>query len=154
MSITSPSPERARHGTVLPPAIDDAHFRQYWKAQDRVEKLCLAGLITPRELRAANAFRIVFEHAFAGALRTQGWNFLRLDKHCLRPNDRPGISDRQVAALLRVRKVAQALGALFPLLTWAVVEDASWTEIGRRLGISCRTAQRWTAASLSALASI
>jgi len=152
---TSPSPERSRHGPLLPPEISDAHFRQYWRAQDRVEKLHLAGLITAAELRAAIAFRTLYHRAHGGDLRTQQWDFIKIDRNCRRPAALPGMDDRRIAALRRLEAIATALGALYRVVELVVIDELSWSEARRRLSLGdCRTCKKWAAAALAALAAM
>jgi hypothetical protein len=151
----APTPERRQHSAdLVPPQIDDAYFRPFWRVCDRVEALCTAGLITLPELRAAHAFRALYEraHAGPGGLRAMDLAAIRIDKHCRRPV--PAMTAAQAEALAGLRRIKEALGALFDLLELALIEEVSWAALGRRLGVDCRTARTWAVAAISALAAL
>jgi hypothetical protein len=151
-SASSPTPERLARGPVAPPRIDETHFRPFWRACDRIEKLCAAGLITLHEARSAAAFRALYEraHAGPGALRAADLSALRAGKHCRRPV--PAMTEAQATALARLRRIREALGALYELLEMAVIEELPWSAIGERLDVDQRTARAWCVAGLAALA--
>ena len=153
IASSTPTPERLAHGPVAPPRVDDAHFRQYWRICDRIETLCGAGLISPRELRAAQAFRAIHEraHAGPGGLRAANFAAVRLGKHCGKPSERTAA---QAEALARLHRVKMALGALYDLLEMAVIEEMPWTAIGKRLHIDQRTARKWGCAAIAGLAAL
>jgi hypothetical protein len=152
--INAPSLEYRRHHPVEAPIIDDAHFRQAWRRADRLDKLVRAGLITRREHHAAAAFRALYElaHRGPGSLRAQDWNAVRAGKHCRRPATT--MTERQAAALTRLRVIAKSLGRLYPLLEWTVVEEESWCAIGRRLHIDRHTARVWSLAAIASLCTL
>jgi hypothetical protein len=154
ITSSSPTPERLTRGPIAPPQIDDRAFKPYWRACDRVERLCTTGLITLRELRAAHAFRELYTraHAGPGGLRAADPTRVRIGKHCRGPM--PEMTEVQATALARLRRIRMALGALYPLLEAAVIEELPWTEHGRRLGIDQRTARDWCCAAIAALAAL
>lgn len=102
----------SKRAPITPPQIDDRAFKPYFRACDRVEKLCVAGLITPHELRAAHAFRRLYDLAYAGpgGLRAANLAVVRVDKHCRRPLR--GMSEGQAAAIGRLRRIKDALRGL------------------------------------------
>ena len=153
-ATTSPSAERRQHGVIAPPQIDDRAFRPFFRAQNPVEKLCLCGLITPHELRAAVTFRALHERANAGAggLRAADLSAVRIDKHCGRAL--PEMTVAQAEALARLSQIKQALGSLYTLVELAIVEELSWAALGRRLNIDQRTARKWVAGAIAALATL
>jgi hypothetical protein len=150
----APTAERWHHDALAPPQIDNAHFRPFWRVCDRIEKLCAAGLITPHELRAAQAFRLLHERAQAGpgGLRAADLTAVGAGKHCRRPM--ATMTEAQAEALARLRRIREALGALCALLEMAMVEEMPWAALGRRLGIDHRTARKWVAAATAALAAL
>jgi hypothetical protein len=150
----APTAERWHHDALAPPQIDHAHFRLFWRVCDRIEKLCTAGLITPREFRAALAFRALYEraHAGPGGLRATDLTAVRIGRNCRRPM--PEMTEAQAEALARLRRIRIALGALYDLLEMAVIEEMPWTAIGRRIGIDHRTVRTWCVAAISALATL
>ena len=77
---------------------------------------------------------------------------MRQAKHCRRPM--PEMTEAQTTALARLRRIKEALGALYDLLEMAVIEELPWTAIGRRLGIDHRTARTWCGAAIAALAAL
>jgi hypothetical protein len=149
---TSPTPEFLRHGPVEPPQVDGTAFRPYWRRGDRLERLCRTGVITPAELRAATAFRALWERAHRGDTHAMQWGGVTLDRHCWGRRPEPG--ERQLGALHRLRVIRHQLGALFILLEMAVVAEASWCEIGHRLGIDPKTARTWSCAAIAGLAAL
>ena len=127
-------------------------FRPAWRRVDRLEKLCAAGMINPRELRAAVAFRQIYERAHSGQLRAGNMTAVYVDKHCRRPM--PGMGEAQAAALARLHVVREALGALYDLLEMVVIEEMSWTALAQRIDIDPRIARQWVAAAIAALAAL
>jgi hypothetical protein len=150
---TAPTLEYSQHHQVEAPIVDaSTAFRPYWRRRDRLAKLCTEKLITPRELRAAIGFRIIWNSAHRADMHASAWDAARLDRHCRRPSSGPG--EQQLAALRRLAAIRQALGVLFVLIEWLVIEEASWCEIGRRLDVHHATAKTWTLAALAALAGL
>jgi len=153
VSNASPTAERQTHDQFEPPAVDQTAFRPTWRKQDRLQKMFEAGAITVAELRAAEVFRATYETAFKGTLRARPWDAVYIDRYCRRPGS--GMTQHQADALRRLQTIATALGGLFPLAAWVVVDELPWTEIARRLALGdCRTCKKWTVAALSALAAM
>ena len=65
----APTADRRQRGALAPPQIDDRAFKPFWRVCDRVERACIAGLITPQELRPALAFCALHERAHASPAR-------------------------------------------------------------------------------------
>ena len=153
-SSSSPTPEFRRHHAVEPPRVDASEFRQGWRVKTGLDGLLAAGAITPREWCAAVAFRGMHEKAMRSAVRVSKWGAVYTDPHCRQP--RPEQTEAELDAVKQVRTVKAALGdVLFRLLEWSVIADLPWAEIARRLGgIDCRTARKWAAASIAALAAL
>jgi hypothetical protein len=147
-----PAPEYLQHGPIAPPRIDATEFRPYWRRRDRIERLCVDGVITPAELRAALAFRGAWEIAHRGDTHVMQWGGVTLDRHCRGRRPEPG--ERRLTALRRLEVIRRQLGALFVLLEMAVIEGLSWCAVGRRLGIDSRTARTWSCAAIAGLAAL
>ena len=64
------------------------------------------------------------------------------------------MTERQADALDLVRRVETALGALYVLLVWFVVEDLASRELADRLAVNPRTAKTWCAAAVAGLAAL
>jgi hypothetical protein len=149
IASSTPSAERRQHGRLVPPEINERAFRPFWRASDRIEKLHLRGAISAREMRAAAEFRRLYERAYAGpgGLRAADLSAVRQAKHCGKPV--PTMTEGQVEALGRLRRIRQALSSLYDLLELALI-----TEFPLAYGIahgdpcvcrSCRwqTVRRW-----------
>ena len=131
----SPTSFYRQHHSVEAPRIDDAMFRPGWKVRTRLDRLLLKGTIGPKEWQAGVAYRDAYTLAFGTALGS--------------PVDRIGLGRRpersgrasqlehteaQLAAVQRLAAIRQQLGSVAVCLIEAlVVEDRSWTEIGRQL---------------------
>jgi hypothetical protein len=148
--VTAPTAERRRHGRLIPPSVDEAHFRPGWSVVDPLDRLLAQGAINRAEHHAGKRFRGLYVRAHAGGPQTQNWNAIRHGPHS-RPQA-PEPSQRRLDALRRLAALSAALGGLYPVVVWAVVDELCWAEIARRLGIDGKTARIWAAASLSALA--
>ena len=152
-SSNAPSTEYRQHHQVDAPRVDAREFRPGWRVKTGLDGLRDKGLITGREYRRAVEFRRTYEAAHKGAMSSATWNRAFVDRRCRR-TPAPEMTERQAAALARLVEIRAALGALYPLLLLVVIADASWCEIGRRVGIDPRTARRWGAAAIAALAAI
>jgi hypothetical protein len=147
----APSIEFRRHHRVEAPAVDQREYRPGWRIKSPLDGLLAAKLITPRQWRAAVAFRAAYERAMKGAVQVGRWGAVYVDSGC-RGSPAAEISERQADALDLVRRVEVVLGSLYTLLVWLVIDDFCWAEIGRRLDVDRRTAKTWCAAAVAALA--
>ena len=106
------------------------------------------GRIDRRQLEAAAAFKGWCEAV--GRQRTSAWLAVRVDSgRC--PEGL--ISTYQIDAACRLHDASQALGTeRARLLVWALVDDLPWTEIGKRLRLSTKTATCRAVEAIAALA--
>ena len=105
-----------------------------------------AGRIDRRELEAALTWRGWCEAI--GRLPVQSWE-IRVQRSLF--NGTP--SPVQATAAAQLRDAAAVLGPeRVRLLEWSVVEDMSWIDIGKRIGLSDKTAIGWVIEAISALA--
>jgi hypothetical protein len=143
----SPSTFYRQHHSVEAPAVDRHEFRPHWRVKTGLDGLLAAKLITPRQWRAAVAFRAAYERAMRGAVQVGRWGAVYVDPHCRQP--RPERSEAELDAAGLVRGVEAALGALYVLLVWFVVEDLAWRELADRLAVDPRSAKTWCAAAVA-----
>jgi hypothetical protein len=149
---TSPTPERARRGQVEPPTIDDREFRPYWRSVAQIDKLLREKVITPREWRAAQRFRALFEIAHRGDLSAMAWDKTYLDDDCRR-RSLASPDQHRLTALRHLDEMRAQFGAVaFTLVIMICVDNSCWSQIGRRFRIDPKTARSWTIAALRALA--
>jgi hypothetical protein len=154
LPTSAPSPEYRRHHQVLDPRIDDHVFRPGWRVQHRLDKLLLSRALTLAEWRAAVAFRNRVERTFGSLLRCPDPARAVGGKTTSSPRGRSAATDHHLDDLAAVRQIEQHLGPrAYTLLTWAVVDDLSCRELGRRLGCDHKTARVRTIAAIKALAS-
>ena len=140
-------------GPLVPPRVDDAHFRLHWSAVDPVERLYDGRLISARERAAAGRFRATYDAAFSSTLRAQNWNGIRAGRHCGRPAALH--SARQSDALAWLAQIRRQLGAgCFAVLEFLLILELPFAEIGRRIRRCPRTAKARAAAALAALAAV
>ena len=149
----SPSPHYRQHHQVQEPRIDSGTFHPAWRRRTRLDQLFDAGRITAREHRIATEFRRLYETAHRGALSASTWDRVFVDPGC-RQAPAPEMTERQADALDLVRRVETALGALYVLLVWFVVEDLASRELADRLAVDPRTAKTWCAAAVAGLAAL
>jgi hypothetical protein len=149
--MTQPTAHYRQHHDVEEPRIDGRAFRPAWRRRDHLDTLEKRGLINLKEWHAAFGFRITYETAHFGAWRTSDPAAVHAGKHCRR-RSAAELSERQANALGWLRALEPPLGALFPLLELAVVEQLSWHELGRWLTVDPKTARAWTVTAIKALA--
>lgn len=151
LSFSSPTPERQARG-VVPPRVDDAHFRPHWSAVDPVERLFEGRLISASEKAAAGRFRTTYDAAFSSTLRAQSWDGIRASRHH-GAGSAPLHSERQADALDRLARIRRQLGGgCFAVVEAVLILELPWAEIGRKLRRCPRTAKSRAAAALAALA--
>jgi hypothetical protein len=148
----APSIEFRRHHRVEAPAVDQREYRPGWRIKSPLDGLLAAKLITPRQWRAAVAFRAAYERAMKGAVQVGRWGAVYVDPHCRQP--RPERSEAELDATGLVRGAEAALGALYPLVVWLAVDGLTWRDFADRLDVDPRTARRWCAAAIAALAAV
>jgi hypothetical protein len=148
----SPSTFYRQHHQVEAPAIDQREYRPGWRVKTGLDGLLAAGAITPRQWQAAIGFRLVHERASLRSTRVSTWSAVYVDRHCRRPHDERSQASLDAGAW--IERVKAALGALYVLLVWFVVEDLTWRELAGRLDIDRRTAKTWCAAAVAALAAM
>jgi hypothetical protein len=136
-----------QHHEVSAPQIDAHAFRQAWRVASRLDGLLEAERIDREQWDAALTWRRWAEMITPS--RVQAWD-VRVDAQ-LMPND-AGMLYR-VQTTKKLRDVADALGAIrIKLLEWVVVRDLPWTEIGRFMRVSDKTARDRAVEALTALA--
>ncbi len=141
-----PSTEYCQHHDVAEPRVDATAFHPGWRLSTRLDRLLVAGEITREAWQAGDAFRTTWE-------RANGIGMVRE----LELRARVAIEDRlsigRLDAAAWLRRVSEALGRNATwLIERCVVQDASWRETAKRLRISDKTAQSWTATVLQSLA--
>lgn len=151
-AFSSPTPERQAWG-VVPPQLDDAHFRPHWSAVDPVERLFDGRLISASEKAAAGRFRLTYDAAFSSTLKAHSWDGAHAGKHCRRPA--PLHSERQADALDRLARIRKQLGSgCFAMVEMVLIAELPFAEIGRRMRRCPRTARTRAAAAIAALAAV
>lgn len=147
--MTTPTPERHRHGEIVPPAVDGRSARRWWTARSRLSQLYAAGAIDGWVYSSAVMFRGAAEASMPG---------LRSSLAACMSTGRSGIpepSHRALDAARWLRRAHALLGPSAYALVWAcVVEDRFWAETGRVLGIDRETVRRRTIVALGALAGV
>jgi hypothetical protein len=144
-----PSIFYTQHLGVEAPRLDGGAFRPYWTVRTRIDRLRADGAITEREWRAAVAFR----SSLMIALRAS-WPPRRLDggTGCGLPGR---VLEVRLDALARLRRVRSTLGTFAAgLIEITLIDNESWADLGRRLGVDPKTARHWTVESLRALAMV
>jgi hypothetical protein len=137
-----------QHHVVEAPGIDEREFRPAWRVKTKLMLLVEFGRIDRRQLEAAAAFKGWCEAI--GHQRTSTWLGLRVDGG--RWPDGP-VTVRQLDCARRLHDASEALGAeRARLLIWALVDDLPWTEIGKRLRLSTKTATCRAVEAIAALA--
>lgn len=144
--MTEPSKFFTQHHAVEPPAIDALAFRPFWHIRSRLDGLLIDEAISWQAWRAAVAFRTAAEIVLSETWRSQ-W---AIDRH--QPG-RSGVTiGRRVDAATRLRVIRHSLGEWkFTLLECHLVDDLSWSELGRKYRVHAKTVRRWTIAALNAL---
>jgi hypothetical protein len=133
------------------PRVDETAFRPAWRVRTRLDALERDGALSPREFRAAVAYRAAAElvlgsavHAVAldGPGRAPGYRGDRLER-----------SERLRDTLRHLTSVRQTLGDVATgLIEACVVEDLTWSALGRRLRCDHKTAKAWVVTAVKALA--
>jgi hypothetical protein len=147
-----PEPDKfyTQHHAVEAPVIDDTEFRQYWRVHTRLDTLLADRAISIHEWRAGQAFRSIAHTVLATSWPTSKW----LDSG----RGGGGIDYVLVArhdAISRLHELHRDLGGFaIDLLEAHIVDDESWSAIGRRLRVHPKTARTWTIIALRALAAV
>jgi hypothetical protein len=144
-----PSRWRQQHGSIEAPRVDAHEFRQGWRAVRPLDRLLRQRAITLREWAASRHFAALHQRAEGTTLRARDPARIRVDGGQPRRGEP---RERQVDALERVARVRQALGeTTYALVCAVVIEQHSWTRLGRRLGVDPRTARGWSMEAIKAL---
>lgn len=139
-----------QHHAVEAPLIDDTEFRPYWRVRTRLDQLLLDRAISIIEWRAAQHFRSMAERVLAGNWAATGW-LNNLNRGGGRES---GLAERQ-DAINRLHKLHRVLGGFaLDILEAHIVDDTSWTLLGRRYGVHAKTARSWTVTTIKALAAV
>jgi len=141
-----PTREFRRHHAVEPPAIGAREFRPGWRVRNHLSALLKGGTISVEAFVAGTQWRQWAEQV--GHMQVQSWN--RAVDRTLR-SAAPSAGELRAAQALK--EAAAALGRRkVNLLTLALVDARTWTEIGARLGLHRHTVKEQTAEALEALA--
>lgn len=147
VSTNQPTASYRQHHNVEAPQVDATAFRQGWRVCSRLDSLLEAGRIDREAWDAAHAWRGWAETT--APYRAQLWD-VRVQVSAT-PNDAGMLA--RVSAATKLRKATEALGELRTrVLAAVVVRDLPWTELGRLLRLSDKTAKDWTVEALEALA--
>jgi hypothetical protein len=138
-----------QHHDVEPPRVDERTFRPAWRVRSRLDQLLLTRAISPLEWRAGARYRLTFDTAFAGVL--PGSRLVRTGS--ARVADASMTARLDALAWLRSHRMRLGT-ATRDLVEACVVEDLSWAELGRRLGVDPKTARNRTVSALGKLARI
>lgn len=137
-----------QHHTVEAPAVNEREFRPAWRVKTKLWLLLECARIDRRQLEAALAFRGWIEAI--GRQRSSTWLALHVDGG---RQPEGVIAAHQLDAARHLHDAGQALGTdRLKLLYWAVVDDLSWVAIGKRIGLSKRTANCRVVEAIVALA--
>jgi hypothetical protein len=143
----APTPEFHRHHQVRPPQVDDTAFRQGWLVRSRVLSLYENGQIDREQYEAVLWWRRSAERL--SRLPTQKWLTQVDGSH--QPGN--GVSEAELVSATALRASALALGARrVGLLLAAVIQDRSWHDLGRQLGVDHKTAKSRVLEAIGALA--
>lgn len=143
-----PTPELAAKHRIVAPQMDAAAFRPGWRIESRLHGLFSAGAITREGLDAGRRWRRDWE----AALERSRSSTAQLT--AIRSNNGSGSGPApRLAALARLRAAEAALGTFAArLLQLCLARDLAWTQIGRVCRCTDKTAARWTATAIAALA--
>lgn len=147
-----PEPDKfyTQHHAVEAPVIDDSEFRPYWRRCTHLDALLHDRAITIVEWRAGQAFRSIAETVLSANWNISQW----MDNSRSRRGFDINLGGRH-DAINRLHKLHNALGSFaIDLLEVHIVDDISWTELGRRLGVHAKTARSHTILALRALAAV
>jgi hypothetical protein len=148
--VTEPSPQLHQHHAIDPPAIDYATFRPFWRIRTRLDTLLLDGAISFAVWRAGVAFRTAAEIVIR-----ETWRSRMAETRMAEANAPGGMLARRVDAANQLRAIRAALGGFaFDVLEMHLVEDMSWSELGRRCGVHSKTARAWVVTALQGLAAL
>jgi hypothetical protein len=146
-SSNAPTMEYRGHHDVMPPQVDESVFRQAWLVRSRVLNFYETGLIDRQQYEAVLGWRRAAERL--GRLPTQKW-LARIDGSRQPGN---GVTEAMLAAASALRASALALGPRrVGLLLAAVIQERSWSDLGRQLGVSNKTAKTRVLEAIGALA--
>jgi hypothetical protein len=144
-----PSKFYRNHVALDAPAIDDESFRPYWRVRTRLDQLLLDRAISVVVWRAAASFRSLGEIVLAEAWQTR-W----LDQRASGFDYGMALA-RRADALDRLRDIRRDLGDFaFDLLEAHLVDNETWTALGRRYRVHPKTVRSWTIVALKALAAV
>jgi hypothetical protein len=145
-SSSGPTTQFRQHHEVLEPRVDGAEFRQAWLVRSRALALFENNLIDGQQYGTFLWWRREVERL--GKMPVQKW-LPRVDG-AVRPGDSP--TEAELAAATALRESAWALGQKrISLLLTALVEERSWPDIGKRLGLSHKTVKSRTIEAVRAL---
>ncbi len=143
----APSPEYRRHHDVAAPEISARAFHPGWRVTGRLLGLHEAGRIDREQLEAALIWR-AWTEAIA-PVHGHDWT-VRVDCSLGAGGNVPF---SRLDAASHLRACATALGAgRMVLLRLSVLEDVSWSKVGRALGVSDKTGVDRVVEALAALA--
>jgi hypothetical protein len=143
----APTSEFRSRYNVEPPRIDEGAFRPGWLVKSRLLGLYETGQIDRYQYEAALWWRQAIERI--GRIPIQKWR-VRVDGSS-RPGE--GMTEAVINTATALRSSALAIGPRrCALLLDSVVQDRSWRELGRQLGIDKKTVQVRVVEAIGALA--
>ena len=140
-----PTPELVAHHDIADRAVPDRIGARAWKVATRVEALFAAERIDNAEYTACERYYQDWAFGLEASSPERGE---RVDG-----SGAGGVIDARLDALGRYAAASREIGrprAL--LLLWSVCQDCSWREIGRRIGLDDKAAERGTVNAIQALA--
>jgi|HubBroStandDraft_3_1064219.scaffolds.fasta_scaffold08362_6 hypothetical protein len=142
-----PTAEFAQHHDLEAPRIDGRSFRQAWRVQTRLNRLLVEGAITPQAWIAALIFRATWDTVFTGLWSVSRWEPAIASS---RPTDDRLVN--RLDALTALRRLRSNLGRRdYELIEVCIVDDISWSSLGRQLHVDPKTARTRTVTALRAL---
>jgi hypothetical protein len=148
--VSGPDPYLRQHGRILDPAVDNRHFRTYFRRVSQLETLFRDRLISFSAYQAALILQRDAETVTCAGFALSGWIEIGAGEHCRVP--RLEMSERTTAALARLAQAREMLGALYPFIEGVAMLDLSWADLGRRYCASAKTVKSWAISALRALA--
>lgn len=147
VATARPTAQFTHHHDVAAPRVDSTAFRQGWQVATRLNALFEAGRVDREAWDIAHEWRRWVE--ITTPYRVQSWD-MRVDQSRV-ANDAAMLL--RVNAATKLREAAESLGELRTrLLAACVVRDQPWTEIGKLLRASDKTARDYVVEALAALA--
>jgi hypothetical protein len=152
LPTSRPTPERTRHAAgVVAPEVNGS-VRRWWTTVSRLDTLLRDRLIDRPTYDAAQAFNHDYHSLFALS-RMSSLARINMPPQHASPGNAHAVMMARSRAVTRLRLVQGRVGReTYDLLVQHVVEDVSWTELGRRLHMRDISAKRRAIRALKLLA--